>query len=388
MPSGAAALQVGAVGDFSATAWWPLRGVLLGLVVLALAGTVLAFRRPTGWPLRTVAVGAAAVLVLVNAAAAVNAHYDYFPTLGEALGGPPPGTTSLAEAEARRGRVPDRGAVVPLHLPATRSGVDARDAQVYLPPVWFARPRPALPVVVLLHGTPGAPTDWVEGGRAAVSADAWAARHDGRAPVLVMPDVNGSVTGDSECADSPRGDWETYLTADVPAAVVRILGTQPPGRAWAVAGLSEGGTCAMVLALRHPELFTAFGQYSGLAGPRVGDSNGDTASTVEELFGGSQQAFDQHEPTSLLTDPGDRYRALGAWFEVGGNDSQPLEAARALAPLTRQADIDTCLVVVPGGQHTFTVWSAALRASLPFLTARIGMVPQTADMTSRCTTPP
>ena len=372
------------LGDVSATDWWPLRVLLLVLAVLALLGTALALVRRCGRLLRTTAVALTLALVLLNVAAAVNAHYGYHPTVGEALGQPPPDQSSLQAAESRSGRVPDHGSVVSVHLPASRSHFDARPAQVDLPPAWFARPRPALPVVLLLHGTPGAPTDWVDGGEAAGTADAWAAQHGGRAPLLVMPDVNGSLTGDTECVDSPRGDAEAYLTQDVPEAVVRLVGAQPPGRGWAVAGLSEGGTCAMVLALRHPAAFAAFGQFSGLVGPRVGESDGDTAATVDQLFGGSQHAFEAHEPTSLLTDPGDRYRLLGGWFEVGGDDAEPLTAARVLAPLAAQAGIDTCLVVVPGGQHTFAVWSTAFRDSLPFLVARLGIVPQTEAMTSGC----
>ncbi|MEU2348467.1 alpha/beta hydrolase-fold protein [Modestobacter sp. NPDC049651] len=355
--------------------------------MLALAGTVRAFVRHRGLLLRLTGVLVTLVLLLASAAAAVNAHYGYYPTLGQALGRTSPDASSLEAAEDRRGRVPDHGSVVAVQLPAPRSGFDARPAQVYLPPAWFARDRPTLPVVMLLHGTPGSPTDWVEGGEAPATADAWAARHGGRAPVLVMPDVNGTLTGDTECVDSDRGRVETYLTEDVPAAVVAMTGAQPPGRRWAVAGLSEGGTCAMVLALRHPDLFTAFGQYSGLVGPRAGDTNSGVAETVAELFGGSEAAFRAHEPPDLLAAAGDRYRHLGGWFEVGADDAEPLAAAEQLAPLARQAQIDTCLVVVPGGQHTFAVWRAAFRSSLPFLAARLGMVRQTAAMTGSCAAP-
>jgi S-formylglutathione hydrolase FrmB len=354
------------------------------LGVLGLLGTVLAFRRHRRAPVRIAGIVLTVGLVLATAAAAVNAHYAYYPTLGEALGRPPPDVTSLGEVAASRGHVPSHGAVVSVELPAPRSHFVARPAEVYLPPDWFARSRPALPVVLLLHGSPGSPTDWLVGGEAAETADAWAAAHGGRAPVLVMPDINGSPTADTECVDGPRGNAETYLTEDVPRAVERMAGTQPPGPRWAVAGLSEGGTCAMVLALRHPDLFAAFGQYSGLIGPRVGESNAGVDETVEQLFGGSGSAFAAHEPTALLAAPDEPYRGMGGWFEVGGGDEGPLAAARELAPLARRAGIGTCLVVVPGAGHTFDVWSAAFRASLPFLAARLGMVPQTAPMTRNC----
>lgn len=115
-----------------------------------------------------------------------------------------------------------------------------------------------------------------------------------------MPDVNGTYTADSECVDTPTAKVETYLTRDVPRVVSRLFGTRPPGPAWAVAGLSEGGSCAVMLALRHPTVFATFGDYAGLLGPRVGDSNGGVPDTVAELFGGSQAAFAAHDPATLL----------------------------------------------------------------------------------------
>jgi S-formylglutathione hydrolase FrmB len=354
--------RIDALRDLPITQWWPFRVVLVALAALALAGTVRSFRRHWWLAVRLLGIVLTLVLGLANAAAAVNAHYAYFPTLGDALGLPPPDESTLSSAEQGSGAVPATGSVVGLDVPATRSHFAARQTQVYLPPAWFARPRPALPVVVLLHGSPGDPTNWTEGGAGPAAADAWAGQHGGVAPVLVMPDINGSFTADTECVDSPLGNVETYLTLDLPGAVVARLGTRPPGRAWAVAGLSEGGSCALMLALRHPDLFTAFGDYSGLAGPRVGDTNADTASTISELFGGSRQAFEAHEPADLLADPGTRFHDLGGWFEVGSADADPLAAARQLAPMAARAGIDTCLVVVPGGGHTFDVWRPAFQA--------------------------
>jgi S-formylglutathione hydrolase FrmB len=328
-----------------------------------------------------------AALLLASAAQAVNAHYGYYPTLAEALGATPDAASlAVAEAEAAAGIVPPTGQVVPLAVPATASRFAAREALVYLPPAWSARPRPALPVVLLLHGTPGDPQDWTDGGAAQTTADAWAAAHRGVSPVLVMPDVNGSLTGDTECVDSSRGAVETYLTVDVPTAVHAALGTRPPGKDWIVAGLSEGGSCALVLALRHPARFAAFGDYGGLAGPRVGETNADTADTVAELFGGSAEQFAAHEPASLLAEH--RYPTLAGWFQVGAEDPEPLAAAQQLVPLARAAGIATCLVTVPGAGHTFDVWSAAFRDSLPWMAARLGLVRPEAAQTAACRPPP
>lgn len=369
------------LGSFSITAWWPVRAVVLALGAVAAVAAVRALRRPASPVVRTLTVTAAVLLALLTVGGVVNAHYAYVPTLGEALGD----ASSLSSStDGGDGRIPAKGQVVPLTVAPTASNFSARQAQVYLPPAWFARHRPALPVIMLLHGEPGDPSDWADGGEAAATADAWAAQHHGVAPVLVMPDINGSLTADTECVDSPVGNAETYLTVDVPAAVQQQFGTLPPGRSWALAGLSESGSCAIMLTLRHPDLFSTFGDYAGLSGPRVGDTDADTDSTVTGLFGGSRQAFAAHEPAELLATGDPAFRTLGGWFEVGGDDGDPLAAAQRLAPLATAAGISTCLVVAPGGGHTFDVWSAAFRRSLPWMTARLGLVAADPQMTAGC----
>jgi S-formylglutathione hydrolase FrmB len=379
-------LLIDAWGSLSITAWWPVRVVVLALGAVAVLAVVRALRRPASPVVRTLAVMAAVLLGLLTLGGAVNAHYAYVPTLGVALGAPSGDDPSVSSIDVDDGRIPAKGQVVPLTVPPTASNFSARQAQVYLPPAWFATLRPALPVVMLLHGEPGDPSDWTDGGEAAAAADAWAAQHHGVAPVLVMPDINGSLTSDTECVDSSLGNAETYLTVDVPAAVQQQFGTKPPGRSWALAGLSEGGACAIMLALRHPELFSTFGDFGGLSGPRVGESDTDTDPTVAELFGGSRPEFAAHEPADLLATGGPAFRNLGGWFEVGGDDGDPLAAAQKLAPLAAGARITTCLIVVPDGGHTFDVWSAAFRGSLPWMAARLGLVPATPQMTAGCQT--
>jgi S-formylglutathione hydrolase FrmB len=377
---------IDALEDTSIIAWWPLRALLLVVAAAAVVVAARALARSTSLATRILTSGAAVFLALVSVVGAINAYYAYYPTLGDALGDPS-GESSLRKAEREAGLVPARGTVVPITIPGTVSGFQARQAQAYLPPAWFAEPRPALPVIMLMHGEPGDPSDWTDGGQASATADAWASAHRGVAPVLVMPDINGSLTADTECVDSPLGNAETYLTVDVPAAVQQRLGTTPPGQGWAVAGLSEGGACAIMLALRHPELFPTFGDFGGLLGPRLGETNADTDSTVAQLFGGSQQAFAAHEPTDLLNAGNPAYRRLGGWFEAGSADPEPLAAAQQLAPLAQRAGISTCLVVVQGGEHTFDVWSAAFRGSLPWMAARLGLLPGTADLTGSCQNP-
>ncbi|GHF69474.1 S-formylglutathione hydrolase FrmB [Amycolatopsis bartoniae] len=348
-----------ALAGLSLTGWWPVRVLLLAALVPA--GLLVArCRRGRG---RVAAGSVALLLVAVNVLTFVNASVGYYRTLGQALG--LPGGDAAVDAP----RAPASGMVTSIEIPGRTSGFPARAAQVYLPPAWFAHPRPKLPVVVLLHGTPGSPADWDDDGGAASTLDAWAAGHRGVAPVVVMPDINGGFDRDTECVDSPAGRAETYLAEDVPAFVVSRFSTQPPGRRWAVAGLSEGGSCALMLALRHSDRFAVFADYSGLAGPRSGDGNA-VGETIATLFGNSLANFRSHEPGWLLTHQ--RYPELSGWFETGDQDPAPLAAIRRLEPLAEAAGVSAELVVVPGGGHDFFLWRRAFADSLPWLLTRLG----------------
>jgi len=341
-----------AIDDLAAlslTDWWPVRAVLLAATLVVVALVLLHARRIASVLLATVLL---AGLVTADLLLAANAYYGTYPNLTSFLGGTRPPAPEAA------GTLPPTGQTVPVSIPGARSGFVARPAMVHLPRAWFAEPRPSLPVVMLLHGTPGAPQEWLDPGAADRVADAWADRNGGVAPVLVLPDHTGAG-GFGVCADTATGNVETYLTDDVPAFVQAQFSTRAPGSSWAVVGHSAGGTCAMTLALRHPGLFATFAD-----------------------FGGSGIGADaEHDPALLLRTgalPG-----LAGWFQVGGADPAS-GAARLLAPLAAAAGVQTCLVVTPGAGAGPATWSLAFADALPWLAARVGQVPQAPEMTSAC----
>ncbi|HEV7534407.1 MAG TPA: alpha/beta hydrolase-fold protein, partial [Acidimicrobiia bacterium] len=280
----------------------------------------------------------------------------------DAWDGKPPTADEMALGMASAAPVArSHGAVVTVDLPARVSRFPHRNAVVYLPPAWFARPRPQLPVVMMLTGTPSLVSDWTRAAHADQIADDYAATHHGFAPILVFPDPNGSNLGDTECVDSPEGNAETYLTEDVPREIVSLFGSAPAP--WAVAGLSEGGMCAALLTTRRPDVFSAFADFSGEPGPVLGH---DHAATLRVLFGGSKAASHDHDPYTLLGRH--RFDGHAGWFEVGRGDRGPLVAARRLDAAARGAGMTTHLVV-RSGKHNFTFWSDAFRHALPWLTS-------------------
>lgn len=348
---------------------WPLPwtfdlwfgGVLLG-PALAAAGW-----RSVRW--RRVLAPVTLVVTLAAAATLVNQQYAYFPTVGSLFGVTGDATTlhRIQALRAHRARV-TKGELVEVAIPGRVSHFDARDAWVWVPPAYLSTPTLKLPVVELLGGSPGDPVDWIRGGNATATADAYAKAHAGIAPVLVMPDENGSFTADTECVDGPGGRAGTYLTVDVPAFMRHTFQTSSGPDSLAVAGFSEGATCSAVLALTHPQEYRAFGDYSGLAAPTV-RADVDPARTTQELFHGSAADYAAHDPAHLLRTR--HYPGLAGWFEVGAADGSALHAQDALVPLARRAGGRVVAVVDPGGGHDFTLWTQAFRRSLPFLAAHL-----------------
>ena len=261
-----------------------------------------------------------------------------------------------------------RGQVITRVIPGGSSGFRARPAFIYLPPVLRQAPQTKLPVLILLHGTPGRPSRWVQLGAAAQTMDAFAATHGGLAPIVVMPDINGSFLSDTECVHSRRGNVEDYLTRVVPDYVLAHLPVAAPGRQWAIAGLSEGATCSLMLGLRHTSMFSTIGFFSGLASPTVGDTNAPAA-TIARLFGGSRSKYNHHDPLWLMRHA--TYPSLAVWLETGTRDRQSQAAAAEVAAVAHNAQVSTVVRSTPGG-HEWPVYRTSLRQALPWMWGRIG----------------
>jgi S-formylglutathione hydrolase FrmB len=323
----------------------------------------------------------AVLMATVMAAMLVNAHYGYLPTVralsGEGTAHPIVATTKVKKwwqgpGVAYHPVINPWGRVVPDPLPATVSGFHHRSGYVYLPPIWFRLNHPALPVMVVIGGTPSDPADWLRGANADKTADAYVERHNGWGPIMVFPDANGSYFGDTECVNGTRGAADTYLSVDVPNDVKAKYGASTDPRAWAVVGSSEGGTCALTLALRHPSQFRSFVDLAGDMAPNLGTRH----ATVLRLFHGSWRRYFTYDPATLLRHH--HYAGTDGWFEAGTFDHTGMAAARYLAAASRKAGVDVHLLLRRGAGHNFGFWRAAFGELYPLLSQEIGHV----DITS------
>jgi S-formylglutathione hydrolase FrmB len=366
----------------------PLPGTVwawCGAGVLALALLVLGWRRRSR-PVRTAAV-VAALLVVVGAADGVDTVYGAFPTIATALQLPPPDTvpaaTVLQPAQASTepvpgrplsetwrpdGSVPAKGAVTQVTIPPTRSGFAARNAWLYLPPAYFAADRPLLPVLVMLGGQPGGPRDWLDGGRLAEVMDGWAAAHQGLAPVVVMPDATGAGAANPMCLDSALGRADTYLSQDVVDWASSTLQVDPDHAHWAVGGFSYGGTCALQLAVAHPDEFPSFFDASGQREPTLGSRS----RTVAAAFRGDDAALTAVDPLTELA--ARRYDGSAGYLVVGAQDAVYEPQQRAVAAAASAAGLPVIATELPGG-HSWSVCGAGLEQAMPWLSTRMGLTP-------------
>ncbi|MGH9096573.1 MAG: alpha/beta hydrolase, partial [Acidimicrobiales bacterium] len=246
---------------------------------------------------------------------------------------------------------------------------------------WVHNPEPALPVIVLIAGYPGLPTDWTRAAFADTTANEFAVQHQGMAPILVMPDVNGSIQ-DSECVNSKLAQARTYLTQDLPAYVRTEFNANTGAKSFAVAGLSAGGTCAEILGLTDPKVFPTFASYSGSASPTYAVS--DKAGTINTLFNGSQAEYNQSDPAYLLANG--KFPTSSAWFEAGLQDVLLPDSKKLVALADKAGLAQVCAATTPGA-HDFTLWTKTFKDSLPWLSWKMGLTGPPTDSPAKCTPP-
>jgi S-formylglutathione hydrolase FrmB len=352
---------------------------------VALVGLLLAVARQPllrTWPRRAAAI-AASVLVLATAANQVNDYFQAYPSLRVVLA---PwldrkpvftGTANVTQVVARRGQalgniwhpprgMPKTGAVYQADIPGVTSGFRARPGYIYLPPAYLATPRPQLPVLVLLAGQPGNSRTWVDSGQVQAMMDDFARHHDGLAPVVVMPDDLGSEFADPLCLNSRLGDVQTYLTVDVPNWVTSHLQVRSPEQGWAIAGFSQGGTCAIQLSTQAPRLYRFFVDISGQDEPTLGNR----ALTISRAFGGDAAAFGRVNPITVLSLT--RFPHSAGVFVAGADDGKFTPQQRIMYLAARRAGMNVTLMYLPGG-HDWRVWRGGLERNLAWLASQMGI---------------
>ena len=281
--------------------------------------------------------------------------------------------------DALRGVPQPLGKLVRVYIPDTVSHFPHRPEYVYLPPAWFASKKPPeLPVVMMIAGQGDSPEYWARNGQAVQIANDFAAEHGGNSPILVFVDFGGYFNADTECVNGPRGNVEDHLTKEVPQFVASKFGASSAASNWGIVGWSMGGTCAVTLAVTHPELFSGFVDIVGFLRPALAED----ADTLGGLFGGNKAAYDQHDNLAAMAQRGHYPRTAG-WFQVTGHpgraneaksdsdqnvwvDPDSTNAAKTLCEAGRNVGI-ACSVYVGPGRHLWPFARSTFADSLPWL---------------------
>lgn len=263
--------------------------------------------------------------------------------------------------EARRSRGPGKGVWASMTLPGRRTGYNL-PAWVYVPDAYFdpqQRDR-RFPVVVLLSGYPGAIENWDRQGHMLPILDQLMA--DKRIPpmILVSASQNPQPGRDSECVDAVGGARaDTYLSEDVPDAIAAHFRVTTDRAGWAMMGYSTGGYCAVDLALRHPDRFSAAVSLDGYFAPAVDNTTGD-------LFKGQASVERSYTPLSTIRER--RPYGLRFYLVVGEAEAKSKADAGKFAAAVGKPDAVT-VVDVPG-RHNWDTWTRAVPDALTWLVAR------------------
>jgi S-formylglutathione hydrolase FrmB len=262
---------------------------------------------------------------------------------------------------------PTNGKLYQINIPGKVSGFKARSGWLYEPAIAVKDGNTLnLPVLVLLAGLPGNPTDWLHGVQLVSTMDEFAKEHHGITPLVFVVDDIGSPINDTECVNSPRGNVETYLTTDVPKYIENNYPASDNPANWGIGGLSLGGTCAVMLALTHPNVYHYFLDMGGDLGPSIGTKQ----ETIQKLYGGNEAAWAADQPSILLKTK--TYKNVGGYFANGREDSPDVvNGTSQLYTESKNAGLDTVYETVDG-QHTFDVFDELFSNALPWLSNRIG----------------
>ncbi len=303
---------------------------------------------------------------LAAGADSVNTHFAYFDNMADLLGIPTYPTTEGATTAGAQLTPQPNGAVATIEIPDTYSHFGSYEAKVWLPPQYFTDSRAHFPVMILAHGNPGQPTDWLTSAGAPTSALAVASA--GKPVILVMPVVlQNAISGDSLCVDSAsQGTVETYLVKDVVTAVDDQLRTRVDPKQRGIGGLSMGGFCALNLGLKHPEVFSVVLDFSGET-----ESKPDTLPGGNQaLYGGSdwQQKADANSPSKYITSLNGK-NGPAVWLDTGTSDTDILAEMQAFLVKLKAQGFTAELHTRPGA-HDYTVWSGAVKDALPWAAAR------------------
>jgi len=373
------------------------------VLMLVFAGLVVWMVVAKQIALRVLAACLAFIPAMLFGVAAVNRYYNYYQTWGaieadftnQGVAQLPQGPhlagkggdtiTKLGLSPQARAEATQTGYLFETTVKGKLSGL-SRTVYIYLPPQYFMTKYASyrFPAIELLHGSPGGPEQWIDPMNILPTLDDMIATHTADPVVLVMPDTNGGQNYSLQCLNAVGGPKDATFTAqDVLNFVATNYRVQPPGKAWAVAGLSEGGFCAANLALQYPTQYGFAGTMSGYFAPLDNLSPKDGkpgAPPVYTLpFGHNAALKARNTPDKYIAamPPGTIIPRF--FLAAGANDAQDVQAAQSFAQQLSLYQPNVPVDLVPGASHDANAWRGAERPMLHWMTPQLELNAHKAD---------
>jgi len=300
-----------------------------------------------------VAAGAAASLAAGDAAGSNQ-------TTGTAHQAVPLSTVSDLTALGLSARVgPAAGQVRSYPIPGTVSGVTST-VSVWFPPQYtdpaFGAHR--FPVLEAFHGIPGSPRQLFDNMSLGKDVAQQTAAGNLAPSVIVMPSYAPHQL-DTECVDGGAGhlQMEQWITADVTAWVERHLRVANDRTSWATFGLSAGAWCASMLAMLHPDIYSAAISLGGYYQP--------TFEAPYIPFTPNSTQWQRYDLLKLArTEP----PRMALWVQTSKADAISYGTARQLLA-TAKPPLSVTADVLPNAGHRLSVWIHLIPETLRWLGA-------------------
>lgn len=231
--------------------------------------------------------------------------------------------------------------------------------RVALPKNYAANSSERFPVIYLLHGLTGHYDNW--GDKTKIS--------EYLAPynfIVVMPEGDNGWYTDS--ISVPNDKYESYIVKELIPEIDSKFRTNSQRDGRIIAGLSMGGYGSLKFGLKHPEMFTLVGSFSGALGAAswsektVGNSWKALTDSVMSVYGAddSQTRKDNDIYKIVRELPADRIKTLPFMYVDCGTEDFLIVLNREFAALLTEKKIPHEYRQLPGA-HEWQYWESQIQ---------------------------
>jgi pimeloyl-ACP methyl ester carboxylesterase len=175
---------------------------------------------------------------------------------------------------------------------------------VYLPPSYDTSPAKRFPTLYLLHGFTGSIGVWTNNGYQGMSLqpvmDGLIRSGRVREMIVVVPNGANAYGGGFYSNSTAMGNWEDYMYRDLVSYIDANYRTFARPESRGIAGHSMGGFGAMLLGMKHPDVFSTVYALSPCCFGLEGDLSGENPAwiktfrlTSREQLKGEPKSFEE-----------------------------------------------------------------------------------------------